>query len=304
MAADRFLTLDGRPTVRVEREYPHPIDKVWRAVTTPEHLGRWFPSPVEIDLRPGGAIHFSAFEGQPAAAGTVEVVDAPQRLTFTWGTDRLTFELVAHADRTTFVITHSFDDRYGAASFATGWEMCLLGLRSVLAGEDTPPPDRGVARHEALVHEFALDQPEITESDGRWTVRVERQLTCPADVAWDLWFGTDRDTGEQRRAPGVGEPLTRSMAPDVAVGTITEGELHRLLAFDTGGSGGPGDHVRVELADGTGHGARITLTVTGRDPGERDAAAEMWGAGAVGHLAAMASGWAQEQPVGADVSAD
>ena len=45
MAADRFLTLDGRPTVRVEREYPHPIDKVWRAVTTPEHLGRWFPSP-------------------------------------------------------------------------------------------------------------------------------------------------------------------------------------------------------------------------------------------------------------------
>ena len=32
MSNDQFLTLDGRPTVRVERRYPHPIDKVWRAV--------------------------------------------------------------------------------------------------------------------------------------------------------------------------------------------------------------------------------------------------------------------------------
>ena len=50
--------------------------------------------------------------------------------------------------------------------------------------------------------------------------------------------------------------------------------------------------MRVELAEGTGHGARITLTVTGTDPAERDAAAEMWGTGAIGHLAAMAAEWA------------
>src|SRR3954467_5062372 len=160
MAADRFLTLDGRPTVRVEREYPHPIDKVWRAVTTPEHLGRWFPSPVEIDLPPGGAIHFSAFEGQPAAAGTVEVVDAPRRMTFTWGTDRLTFELTPDGDGTTFTLIHSFDDRFGAAGFAPGWDFCPAGLRSVRAGEPVPPPDRGIARHEELIHEFGLDRPE------------------------------------------------------------------------------------------------------------------------------------------------
>ena len=47
MSTDRFFALDGRPTVRVERHYPHPIDRVWRAVTTPKHLGEWFPSPVE-----------------------------------------------------------------------------------------------------------------------------------------------------------------------------------------------------------------------------------------------------------------
>ena len=69
MPADQFLTLDGRPSVRVEREYPHPIEKVWRAVTTPEHLGQWFPSPVEIDLRPGGQVRFGAFSGTPSERG-------------------------------------------------------------------------------------------------------------------------------------------------------------------------------------------------------------------------------------------
>ena len=143
-------------------------------------------------------------------------------LAFRWGTDRLTFELQPDGDGTTFALTHAFDDRYGAASFATGWEICLDGLRSVLADEPLPAPDRGIARHEELVHEFGLDQPEVTESAGRWTVRFERQLTCPADVAWDMWFGKDRDTGEQREAPAVGEPLTPYMAPDVVIGTITE----------------------------------------------------------------------------------
>lgn len=296
MPAEQFLTLDGRPTVRVEREYPHPIERVWRAVTTPEHLGRWFPSPVEVDLRPGGEMRFGAFEGVPGAVGTVEAVDPPRRLTFTWGPDLLTFELTANGDGTIFALTHTFDDRYGAPSFATGWDLCLAGLRHVLAGGPRPAPGRGIARHEELVHQFGLDRPEVTESGGRWTVRVERQLTCPAEVAWDLWFGKDRDTGEQRAEPDVGEPLTPYMAPDVVIGTITDVERHRLLAFDVSPTGGPGEHVRVELADGTGHGVRIVLTVTGADPDDRDAAADMWGTGAIGHLAVKAAQWAVAQP--------
>ena len=64
MSADQFHTIDGRPTVRIERHYPHPIEKVWRAVTTPEHLDEWFPSPVEVELRPGGAMHFGGGTSQ------------------------------------------------------------------------------------------------------------------------------------------------------------------------------------------------------------------------------------------------
>jgi uncharacterized protein YndB with AHSA1/START domain len=297
MPAEQFATVEGRPTVRVERRYPHPIDKVWRAVTMPEHLAQWFPSPVELDLRPGGSMRFSAFEGDAGAAGTIEAVDPPNLLTFTWGADRLTFQLAPDRDGTTLVLTHSFDDRYGAPSFATGWEICLGALRSVLADEPLPPPDRGIARHEELVHEFALDQPEVSRSDGGWTVRIERQLTCPAEVAWNLWFGTDLHTGQQRSAPPVGQPLTPYMAPDVVIGVMTEVDLHRVLAFDVAPTGGPGDSVRVEFTEGTGHGTRVILTVTGTDASECDEAVEMWATGAIGHLAAKAAEWATEQPV-------
>ena len=33
MATEQFFPRDARSTVRIERRYPHPIDKVWRAVT-------------------------------------------------------------------------------------------------------------------------------------------------------------------------------------------------------------------------------------------------------------------------------
>jgi uncharacterized protein YndB with AHSA1/START domain len=297
--ADEFVSVDGRPTVRVERDYPHPIVKVWKAVTMPEHLDRWFPSPVEVDLRPGGDMRFGAFGGDPAATGTVEIVEAPRRLAFTWGNDRLTFELTDKGDATTFTLTHTFDDRFGAPSFATGWGICLKSLRNVLADAPLPPADRGIARHEELVHEFGLDQPEVTESDGRWAVRIERQLTCPAEIAWNLWFGKDLQSGEQRTAPEVGEPLTPYMAPDMVIGTMTEVELHRVLAFDVTADGGPGDHVRVELNDGTGHGTRVVLTVTGTDSDDRDEAAAVWATGAIGHLAASAAEWAMAQSLDA-----
>lgn len=297
MPADPILDLASRPTLRVEREYPHPIERVWRAVTAPEHLAQWFPSSVELELRPGAKVRFADVEGVVGATGTVEAVEAPRRLAFTWDSDLLTFELEDLGGATRFVLVHVFDDRAGAASFATGWEQCLLALQSVLAGEPLPPPDRGVARHEELVGRFGLAAPEVTETDGRWTVRVERQLTCPASIAWNLWFGTDQQTGEQRQAPGVGEPLTPYMAPDLVVGIMTEVDPHSAFAFDVTDAGGPGDHVRVELSDGTGHGARVVLTVTGTAAAERDAAIENWVSRAIGHLAAMAAEWARTSGV-------
>ena len=34
--------VDGRPALRVERRYRHSVERVWRAVTEPAELARWF----------------------------------------------------------------------------------------------------------------------------------------------------------------------------------------------------------------------------------------------------------------------
>ena len=39
-------TIDGRPALRFERRLAHPIERVWRAVTEPAELARWFVAPV------------------------------------------------------------------------------------------------------------------------------------------------------------------------------------------------------------------------------------------------------------------
>ena len=39
-------TIDGRRALRFERRLPHPPERVWRAVTEPAELARWFVAPV------------------------------------------------------------------------------------------------------------------------------------------------------------------------------------------------------------------------------------------------------------------
>ena len=151
--------IDGaRPAIRVMRTYDHPIERVWRAVTTPEHLAQWFPTGVELELVPGGKIRFGDL-GDGGSAGEVLAVDPPHRLDFLWGDQRFEFHLASlGGTATAFTLVHHFDDRPGAASFATGWELCLRALASALDGMPPPPPDRGAARHEELVRRFGLDE--------------------------------------------------------------------------------------------------------------------------------------------------
>lgn len=53
-----LVTIDGSPALRFERRYRHPIERVWRAVTEPGEMGRWFPSEVVGDRRVGAELIF------------------------------------------------------------------------------------------------------------------------------------------------------------------------------------------------------------------------------------------------------
>ena len=49
---------DDDCTVTFIRELPHPVEKVWRAVTEPEHLGAWFPDQIVGERRAGAPLRF------------------------------------------------------------------------------------------------------------------------------------------------------------------------------------------------------------------------------------------------------
>lgn len=276
-APDPELTTEGaRSALRVRRRYDHPVERVWRAVTTPANLEAWFPSPVEFDLREGGEIRFTAFEGAEAT-GTVTVVDEPHRFGFTWAEDRFSFELAPDGDGTLFTLTQTFDDRAGAASFAAGWTACLGILADVLDEREPRSPGRMIDEHERLVGVFGLDEPTVTRDGDHWLARFERQLTCPAATAWDLFFG-----GEE--PPSVGEEFRPYAAPTVVLGTVTELDALNSFAFTTA-PGEPGDEVRLHFGAGTGHGARLILEVSGTAAAELGPAIDQWGRGAVEEIA-------------------
>ena len=50
---------DGRWQLRFERRLTHPQEKVWRAITDPEHLAAWFPSTIEGERAAGARLRFS-----------------------------------------------------------------------------------------------------------------------------------------------------------------------------------------------------------------------------------------------------
>lgn len=278
-----FLDDAHRPAVRVVRQFAHPVDRVWDGLTTEARLRHWFPGGAAVEQRVGGVVHF----GENGEGGTGDVIecDPPHRLTFTWEDDRLSFELEADAGGTLLTLTHDFDDRAGAASFAVGWEHCLEAMACDLAGKPAPVTDHGAARHEQLVAEFGLDRPLAIHNDAGFHVRFERQLTAPADVAWNSFFGVDPATGEQRKAPAVTGQFRPYSAPEVLLGTVTEVDPPHLFVFTTA-EGVPGDRVELRLVAGTGHGARMVLDVHGADEAEFDAAVEEWGDGAAAHVAA------------------
>ena len=147
-------TIDGRPALRFERVLDHPVERVWRAISEPAELKRWFPAAV--DWTPATGETFEAY----GAAGEVTEVDPPHRLAWTYGGDRYSFGLADEKDGCRLVFTHVFDDRTLAAQTAAGWEAYLSRLEPHLAGgylSEEEAHQQWEDRHERYVERFGVD---------------------------------------------------------------------------------------------------------------------------------------------------
>ncbi|WP_227025294.1 SRPBCC family protein [Streptomyces tsukubensis] len=266
------FTEDGRTALRMERPIGHPPGRVWEALTRPELTAQWFPCEISAEPRAGEPVTFTFPGGEaPPMAGTVIEAEKPWVFAYTWGGDR--FHWSVRPDRSLgdsrerarhslLTLVHTFDDHYGAASFASGWHLCVDAMAQLLDGGPVRRgDDRDGALHEAYVAQFGLGAVTVEESGAGPALRFERQLVRPARMVWALLT--------EGRDPAVGETAPAAFTTgNGSTGKITEVRAPELLEYEVSQEG----HVRWELTTGTGHGARLVLTVT-ETPGDDEAVA-------------------------------
>jgi uncharacterized protein YndB with AHSA1/START domain len=162
-------TTDGG-RLRFERRLAHPVDKVWRALTSAEHLAAWFPQTIVVEeWAPGAPLRFT---GDPNVSaefeGEVLAVEEESLLEFRWGTDVLRFELEPDGDGTRLTLTDTIDELGKAARDGAGWHVCLDELERHLDGRaaEDSTSDQWRRVHQAYVDRFGPEAAAIGPPAG------------------------------------------------------------------------------------------------------------------------------------------
>jgi uncharacterized protein YndB with AHSA1/START domain len=128
-----------------ERTYPHPIGKVWRAITSRDALGAWLME-TDFEPEPGRRFTMCCDDGE---GGTdrylcrILELEPPTRMVWSWvldgreadGATRVEFQLEEVDGGTRLTVRHSGDrDRDTIEKFKGGWPVKLDQLGQALGG--------------------------------------------------------------------------------------------------------------------------------------------------------------------------
>lgn len=160
------LSSEGeRPRLSFTRFLPHPPEKVWRAITEPQHLSAWFPARMDGERQAGAPLRFVFEHGEgPPGDGVVEVFDPPRVFAFSWGPETLRFELEPADGGTVLTFVNGFDELGKAVRDAAGWHYCLERLVAELAGSEWK--DEPVPRWKTLERLYAQAFPPEAATIG------------------------------------------------------------------------------------------------------------------------------------------
>jgi uncharacterized protein YndB with AHSA1/START domain len=137
----RPTKVDGHPALRFERLLTHPPQAVWRALVTPEAIGRWLQARAVVEPRVGGRLELHFEHADHSMIGEILAFDPPLRLEYSWperhagGDSVVRFDLEPHGAGSRLVLTHVFHKGGELADFASGWHWHLDALDRALEGE-------------------------------------------------------------------------------------------------------------------------------------------------------------------------
>ncbi|MCW4354093.1 SRPBCC family protein [Hoyosella sp. YIM 151337] len=248
-------TASGKAVLTFTRHLDQPVEKVWRAITDPDHLERWFPARVSDALTPGEPLRFT-MDGEDAGTGHVIVFDQLRVFAFSWDGDVLRFELIEHPHGCTLTLIHTINAAHGgvraAARNAAGWDTCLDALVTIANGEQPAPAGEMLTVIESYIERFGLGYGTVTESaDGHSsTIVFDRDLVWrPIESAWELL------TGAQNITEGDIAPA-RAVCHDLTPGRVIAATAPLILELDCPGA----DTVRWKFTAEADEGHRVILT--------------------------------------------
>jgi uncharacterized protein YndB with AHSA1/START domain len=155
---------DGRLVLEFTRRLQHPPQKVWRALTEPDHLAAWFPSTIEGDRATGARLHFGFREMEAAPFdGEMLIFEPPSVMELRWGDEILRFEVRPDGDGSVLSFRNIFDELGKAARDGAGWHSCLDLLGCEVGGEKAPwsAADRWRELRDAYRERFGPDASTI-----------------------------------------------------------------------------------------------------------------------------------------------
>ncbi len=151
---------DGRWQLRFARELPDPLERVWAAVSEPEHLAHWFPTSFDGERRPGAPLRFVFRRDEaPPMQGTMIAYEPPSLIEFQWGPDTIRIELEPLGEGTLLTLRDTLETHGKAARDGAGWHVCLASLAAYVAGRPAQREDMS-AWHEVHPHYVASFGPE------------------------------------------------------------------------------------------------------------------------------------------------
>ena len=124
-------------TLVLVRDLRHPPERVWEALTEPDHLREWAPFDSDRNLGTAGTAMLSTVGAPTPYVSETQVkrAEAPKRLEFNWGGQDIRWQLEPlGAGGTRLTLWHNIDRGFISMG-AAGWHICFDVLDRLLAGQ-------------------------------------------------------------------------------------------------------------------------------------------------------------------------